>query len=71
MADLTGRQIKAATLYEKSENASFAGKLKNRAETLFWKSAKCKDQGNLIPEIAGKVKKIKGDKLPKVTSPLV
>ena len=64
-------QVKAATLHEKSENASFAEKLENRAETLFWKSAKCKDQGNLIPEIAGKAKKIKGDKLPKVTSPLV
>ena len=64
MAELTGRQIKAATLHEKSENASFTGKLKNRAETLFWKSAKCKDQGNLIPKIAGKAEKIKGDKLP-------
>jgi len=29
--------------------------------------ARCKDQGNLIPEIAGKAKKVKRDKLPKVT----
>ena len=28
---------------------------------------KCRDQGNLIPKIADKAKKIKGDKLPKVT----
>ena len=61
MADLTGRQIKAATLHEKSENASFTKKLKNRAETLFWKSAKCKDQKNLIPKMTGKAKK---DELP-------
>ena len=46
-----------------SENASFVEKLENRAETLFWKSAKCEDQGSLIPKIAGKAKKIKGDKL--------
>ena len=47
------------------KNASFAEKLENKAETLFWKLAKCEDQGNLIPKIAGKAKKIKGDKLPK------
>jgi len=29
MADLTGRQIKAATVHEKSENASFAEKLES------------------------------------------
>ena len=44
-----------------SENASFAEKLENMAETFFWKSAKCEDQENLIPKIAGKAK---GDKLP-------
>ena len=65
MTNLTGRQIKETTLLEKIDNASFAEKLKNRAETLFWKLAKCKDQENLIPKIAGKDKKIKGDKLPK------
>ena len=48
-----------------SENASFAKKLENRTETFFWKSAKCEDQGNLIPKIVGKAKKIKGDKLSK------
>ena len=58
-------------LHEKSKNTSFAVKLENRAETLFWKSAKCRNQGNSIPVIAGKAKKIKGDKLSKVTSPLV
>jgi len=42
-----------------------------RAETLLQRSAKCRDQGNSIPEIAGKVKEIKGDKLPKVTNLLV
>ena len=47
-----------------SENASFAEKLKNKAETLFWKLAKCKDQGNLIPKIADKAKNIQGDKIP-------
>ena len=40
------------------------GSLK-RSEALLQKSAKCRDQGNLIPEVAGKAKKIKGDKLPK------
>jgi len=54
-----------------SENDSFTKKLKNRAETLFWKSAKCRGQGKSIPEIASKAKKIKGDKLPKVISSLV
>ena len=47
-------QIKAATLHEKSENTSFI-------EKLIWKSAKCKDQENLIPKMAGKAK---GDELP-------
>jgi len=35
MADLIGRHIKAVTLHEKSEKASFIEKLKNRTETLF------------------------------------
>jgi len=60
MADLIGRHIKAVTLHEKSEKASFIEKLKNRTETLFWKSAKCKDQEDLIPKMTGKAK---GDKL--------
>ena len=47
-----------------SENASFTEKLENRTKTLFLKSAKCEDQWNLISKIAGKTKKIKGDKLP-------
>ena len=40
-------------------------KLENRVEILRWKSAKYRDQGNSIPKIADKGKKIKGDKLPK------
>jgi len=52
------------------QNISFARKLK-RAETLLQGSAKCRDKGNSIPEIAGKVIEIKGDKLPKVTNLLV
>ena len=58
---------------QSSENASFAEKLKNRVETLSLKvnQIQSEDQGKSIPEVAGKAKKIKGDKLPKVTNLLV
>ena len=46
MADLIGRHIKAVTLHEKSENASFAEKLKNRVETLSESQPSAKTKGS-------------------------
>ena len=48
---------------------SFARKLE-KAKTFLQIFAKCEDQENSIPKIAGKAK-IEGDKLPKVTNSLV